>query len=71
MRKMFPVSEFSGETLANRRRLCYTDFTNKQKGDRDMDSLTALVKSFSEIIEKLVDFFRDFVAQMRGIGDNN
>lgn len=35
-----------------------------------MEALTGIIDSFKDIIEQIVAFFRDFVKQMRGIGDD-
>lgn len=35
-----------------------------------MEALTGIIESFKGIIDQIVEFFRDFVKQMRGIGDD-
>ncbi len=36
-----------------------------------MDALNKIIESFKTVIEQIVDFFKDFIKQMRAIGDEN
>lgn len=35
-----------------------------------MDALNKIIDSFKSVIEQIVDFFKDFIKQMRAIGDD-
>ena len=36
-----------------------------------MDVLTSIINAFRSVINQIVDFFKDFVKLMRGIGDED